>query len=207
MEDMDLIKILLGVIVIILILGLVIVAPMIGKQDSKLTISDKEVYAGDSLAVKLTDSNGNAIANETIHVKLSSGDGKVTQKDIKTNSKGKATMEMQIGDYSVDCKFDGNDKLKSSSTTKKINVTKATTKSVSEDKTSSSNSNSGLSEDGYSYYPEYGPEVDSQGVTRESAVANDMHYIEMTVDGDRPGEYVTVGGYVRYDPVAGCYHT
>ena len=41
----------------------------------------------------------------------------------------------------------------------------------------------------------------------EYAIEHDMHYIEMTVDGDRPGEYVTVGGYTAYDPAAGCYHT
>ena len=116
---MDLIKILLGVIVVILILGLAIVVPTMGKQDSTLTISDKDVYAGDNLAVKLTDSNGNAIANETIHVKITSGDGKTTQKDIKTNSKGKAKTKMELGEYTVECKFDGSDELKSSSTTKK----------------------------------------------------------------------------------------
>ena len=66
---------------------------------------------------------------------------------------------------------------------------------------SNDNSTSGLSEDGYSYYPSSGPAVDSAGKTRDYAIANNWHYILQTIDGK------DAGVYVPYDSKAGCYHT
>ena len=218
MENKNIILILLIVIVILAVAMGVIFSQQFAKEQSKLTIAHKNISAGNSLVVELKDNQGKAISDAKIHVKLTGNSGKAIEKDIKTNSKGKAKLTVNNkGNYSVECKFDGNDAYASSSISDNVIVKKATTKVVSEEKTSSSDSSSssgsdsssgsGLSEDGYSYYPEYGPDVDSAGVTRERAQAENMHYIEMRVDGDRPGEYVTVGGYVKYDPVAGCYHT
>ena len=58
----------------------------------------------------------------------------------------------------------------------------------------------GLSDDGYSFYPTdpHMPDVDSHGITREYAIAHNMHYIQG--DGDWSG------GYVNYDAVNKCYH-
>ena len=102
-------------------------------------------------------------------------------------------MEVK-GKYSASCSFDGNGQYDSSSTADNITVKKATTKVISKDQTSSytSSSSSGGST--------YGPAVDSEGVTREQAEANDMRYQEVTIDGER------VGVYVRYDPNTGTYH-
>jgi hypothetical protein len=176
------------------------------KEDSNLAIADKKISAGDSLAVKLTDSNGKAIANQTVNVKLTDKDGTGIDEDITTDSNGNAKFKMKDeGKYSVKCGFDGNGQYASSSTAGNITVKKATTEVVNEEKTSTTTHTSKYASDG-SIYPEYGPEVDSQGITREYAIAHNMHYVESTVDGDRPGEMVTVGGYTKPDPNTGYYH-
>lgn len=167
-----------------------------------MAIADKKLATGDSLVVVLTDGHGVAIPNETINIKLKDKDRIIIDEDIATDSKGKAKFKMdEKGKYSVECSFDGNGQFASSSTAGKITVKKATTTVVNEDKTSNYDSVSGLSDDGYSYYPEYGPSVDSLGQSREYAIANNMHYIPQTIDG------MDAGIYVPYDSKAGCYHT
>lgn len=195
----------LCVIIAILVVG-VVVFSQVTKEDTNLAIADKSINVGDSLVVKLTDSNGKAIANQTVNIKLTDKDGTVMNEDLTTNSKGKAKFKMEEkGKYSVECKFDGNGQYASSSTAGKISVKKATTEKVNQEKTSTTTHSSKYAPNG-GIYPEYGPEVDSQGITREYAIAHDMHYVEITVDGDRPGEMVTVGGYTKADPNTGYYH-
>lgn len=202
MENRNIIIILVVIIVVLAAAIGVTVSQQMAKEESNLKIADKKVNAGDSLVVKLTDRNGNPISNETINIKLTDKDGKTVNKDIKTNSKGKAKYKMgEKGRYSVECKFNGNGQYASSSVLGNVSVKKATTNLVSEDKTSNYDSVSGLSGDGYSYDPNSGPAVDSMGQTREQALANGMHYIPQTIDGQ------DAGVYVPYDPKAGCYHT
>lgn len=201
-------NIILVLTVIIVILAILLCAMFAAKEKSNLSIADKNINAGDSLVVKLTDSNGNPVSAQTVNLKITDRNGKKTiDEHVTTNSKGKAKFTIdEKGKYTVECKFDGNNQLASSSIKEDVNVEKATTTVVGNQQSSTSKHSSKYAPDG-GIYPEYGPEVDSQGITREYAIANDMHYLEITVDGDRPGEYVTVGGYTRYDPVAGSYHT
>lgn len=201
MENKNIIAILI-VIVLILAVAVCLVLNDMSKEDSNLAIAGKTINAGDSLVVKLTDGSGNPISNETVNIKLMDKDGKSVDKDIRTNSKGKAKFKMEdVGTYSVECKFNGNNRYSSSSVSGNVSVEKATTKLVSEDKTSNYDSVSGLSGDGYSYDSSGGPAVDSQGTTREEAEAKNMHYIPQTIDGR------DAGMYVPYDPKAGTYHT
>lgn len=201
MDNNKIIIILLCVIIAILIVGVAVFSEM-AKEDSNLAIADKKINVGDSFAVKLTDSKGNAIAGQTINIKIKDKDGTVIDEDITTNSKGKAKFKMdEKGKYSVECKFNGNGQYSSSSAQGNISVKKATTEEVSEEKTSNYDSVSGLSSDGYSYYPDSGPAVDSVGQTREYAKANNMRYIPQTIDG------MDAGVYAPYDSKAGCYHT
>ena len=202
MENRNIIIMLVLIIVVLAAAIGVLVSQQMAKEESNLRIADKTINAGDSLVVKLTDSNGNPISNETIIIKLTDKDGKTVNKDLKTNSKGNAKYNMdEKGKYLVECKFNGNDRYASSTFTGNVSVKKATTNLVSEDKSSSSDSESGLSGDGYSYYASSGPAVDSRGLTREQAVANNMHYIPQTIDGQ------DAGVYVRYDSKSGSYHT
>ena len=201
MDNNRIIIILLCVIIAILVVGVVVFSQS-SKEDSNLAIADKKISAGDSLAVKLTDSNGKAIANQTVNVKLTDKDGTGIDEDITTDSNGNAKFKMKDeGKYSVKCGFDGNGQYASSSTAGNISVKKATTKEINDEKTSNYDSVSGLSSDGYSYYPQSGPKVDSMGQSREYAIANNMHYIPQTIDG------MDAGVYVPYDSKAGCYHT
>ena len=206
MENKNII-IMLVVIIVVLAAAVGVMSQQLAKEKSNLKIADKKVNVGDSLVVKLTDSQGNPISNQTVNIKLTYKNGTAIDKKTPTNSKGKAKFTMEEkGKYSVECRFDGNDKYASSSITDNITVEKATTKVVGEDQTSTTTHASKNAPDG-GIYPEYGPEVDAQGITREYAIAHDMHYLEITVDGDRPGEYVTVGGYTARDPNNGLYHT
>ena len=200
MDNQKIIIALLGVIIALLIVGVVMFSPLMAKEDTNIEFLDQIVNVGDSISVKLIDSKGNPISDETIHIKFTDKDDGVTiDESVTTNSKGKAKFKMEEkGDYNAEFIFDGNDKYSSSSTKGTVNVKKATTQSVSEQQTSTHSSkhapNGGI-------YPEYGPEVDSHGITREYAIAHDMHYIEMEIDGR------TVGGYTAVDPNTGTYHT
>ena len=202
MENKNIIIILLVIIVILAAAIGVVLSQQMTKEKSNLKIADKSLNVGDSLVVKLTDINGNPISNETVKIKIKDKSGSTTEKGIKTNSKGQAKFKMtEKGKYSVECKFDGNGKYSSSSVSGNVSVKEATTKVVNNEKTSKGNSASGLSGDGYSYYPSSGPAVDSMGKTREYAIANNWHYIPQTIDGR------DAGVYVPYDSKAGCYHT
>ncbi len=192
---------LLCIIIIMLIISIATFSPLLIKEDTNLTISNKKIETGDPLIISLTDHHGNPIKNGTVHIKLKDEEGIIIDENIKTNSKGKAKFKMEEkGKYSVECNFDENKHFKSSYTNGNLTVKKPTTKAVSDKKTNGQNSNSGLSEDGYSYYPEYGPDVDFRGITREYAIEHNYHYLPQTIDGkDR-------GAYIPYDPANGCYH-
>ena len=195
---------LLCIIIAILIIGVLMFSPLMAKEDSKLTISDKKLYKGDPLTVKLTDLNGTPITNETVNIKLTDKDGITIDENVTTDAKGKAKIKIEeTGKYTAECSFDGNNKYSPNSTSGEITVKKIKTKVGSSKKTTST---SKYAPDG-SIYPEFGPAVDTQGVTREYAIAHNWNYIEMIVDGDAPGEYVNVSSYVPYDPAAGCWHT
>ena len=193
MENKNIIMMLV-VIIVVLAAVVGVMSQQMAKEKSNLKIADKKVNVGDSLVVKLTDSQGNPISNETVNIKLTYKNGTAIDEKTATNSKGKAKFTMEEkGKYFVECRFDGNDKYASSSITDNITVEKATTKVVNEEQTSSS---TGSASDDSSY----GPAVDSEGVTREQAEANNMQYKEVTIDGEQ------VGVYVRYDPNTGSYH-
>lgn len=205
MKDQKLIVVLLVVIILLLlVVGAMVYVSSI-KEESYLEIQDKTIQQGDSLGVVLTDPMGNPISGETVNIEVTADDKIIANEKVKTDSEGRAKLGMEKeGTYSVKCSFGGDNEFAGSSAAGEIKVEQATTEVVSEEKTTTHTSK--YASDG-SIYPEYGPAVDSQGITREYAIAHNMHYIEMRVDGDRPGEYVTVGGYTAYDPVAGCYHT
>lgn len=195
-------KIIIAVLCIVIAILIVCVAmlsiPML-KEESKLAISDKTIDEGDSIVVVLTDTHGIGLSDATINIKLTDEDGITIDEDVTTDSKGKAKLKVEEkGKYSVECTFKGEGKYAASSLSDNIKVKKPTTEIVKEEQTTTHTSK--YAPDG-GIYPEYGPEVDSHGITREYAIAHDMHYIEMKIDGR------TVGGYTAVDPNTGTYHT
>jgi hypothetical protein len=201
MENEKIIIILLGIIVIMLVFGLLMFNTSIFGKDSAIVINAMDsIDTGSQFSVQLTDSNGNPIINQEIEITFKNTNGSSSTKKAMTDSSGVAYVQLgdlSAGEYNVGCQFKGNSQYKGSSTSKliKINTAQVTASSTQPSESS------GLSEDGYSYYPEYGPAVDYLGQTREFAIANNYHYIPMTIDG------VDCSVYVPYDSKAGCYHT
>ena len=197
MDNQKTIIILLCIIIAILVVGVVVFSPLMAKEDSALTINDKKITVGDSLAVKLTDKNGNPIANQTVNIKLTDKEGITIDEDVVTNSKGNAKFKMdEKGKYSVECSFKGSDKYSASDLNDNISVKKVKTNVISQEKTTSE---SMYDSNGF-MYPEYGPDYDSVGTSREEAMAGDYRYLEDEIDGK------VVGVYAKYDPNAGTYH-
>ena len=191
----------LCIIIAILIVCVAMLSIQMLKEESKLAISDKTIAEGDSIVVVLTDAQGIGLSNATVKIKLTNEEGVTTDKDVTTNSKGKAKLKIEeSGKYTAECSFNGDGKYSACSISDSVEVEKATTELVSEEQTSTTTHSSKYAPNG-GIYPEYGPEVDSQGITREYAIANDMHYLELTIDGR------TVGGYTAIDPNTGTYHT
>ena len=207
MENKNIIIILIVIIVILAAaIGVILLNQTAAKEPTQLKItSDKEQDEGGKLSVQLTDLNKTPISKEIVNITVTSSKGKVVVDDVvKTDSKGKAKLDLDLkkGKYNVTVSYSGNENYTDNVTTQKLTIKEKVTTEDNADKSHSSK----YAPDG-GIYAEYGPAVDNQGITREYAIANDMHYIEMTVDGDRPGEYVTVGGYTARDPNTGTYHT
>lgn len=201
MENNNMIIILLVIIVVMLIIGLFMFNSSIFGADSNIVINAMDpINTGGQFSVQLTDNAGNPIINQEIDIVFSGVNGASFTKKSMTDSSGIAYVQLgdvSAGQYNVECRFNGNNAYKQSSTAKFITINND---HVSVSSTSNSKS-SGLSDDGYSYYPEYGPARDSMGQTREYAIANNYHYIPQRIDGQ------DAGVYVPYDAKAGCYHT
>ena len=191
MDNQKIIIVLLCIIAAILVVGIAMVTTL-GKESSNIGFDGDTLSAGDSLHVKLTGAKGNPIGNETVSIKLKNKDGgSDINENIATDSDGNAY-------FRIDEKEHYDAELSSASGS--VNVSEATTKLVGEDKTSTATHTSKYAPNG-GIYPEYGPEVDSYGVTREYAIAHNMHYLELDL-GDE-----VIGGYTKIDPNTGTYHT
>lgn len=193
--------IILCLIIVILLICASIFAVEVFKEESKLAIKDKTIAEDDSLVVVLTDEGGIGLPNSTVNIKLTDENGVTVNEEVKTDSEGKAKMKVEeIGEYSVECTFAGDSVYRSTSISDTIEVEKPTTELVSDDQTLTTTHSSKYAPNG-GIYPEYGPEVDDNGKTREFAIANDWHYISLVIDGEE------VGGYTAIDPNTGTYHT
>ena len=201
MDNQRIIIILLCIIIALLAVMVVMFSPFVAKEDSKLAIENTTINEGDSLVVLLSDNKGVPISGNAVNIKLTDDDGNVISENCTTDSDGQAKLKVdKKGKYCVECKFNGNDQYSAGSLSVNLTVENAKTELVNEEQTSTTSHTSKYAPNG-GIYPEYGPEVDSHGVTREYAIANDWHYMELIIDGK------DVGGYVAYDPVNGCYHT
>ena len=176
------------IIIVILIIVVVILAaamaammlPSLNAQkDSKIAIvSNKTLYEGDNLTVKLTDLNKTPIKKEFINVTVADKDGKVVvNKSIKTDSKGKATFKLKLdaGKYTVNASFGGNENFTGNNTTKKITIKEeeVVQEAVQQDSSSQSQSQSSSSSSSkYGSYinDEWVPMTESQYAERYPAL-------------------------------------
>lgn len=133
-------NIIIMLVVIILVLAAVLGAVMFmsfnSKEPVKIVItSNNTLNEGENLTVQLADLNKTAISKQKVNVTVTDSKGKeVVNKAVKTNSKGKATLDLDLkkGKYNVTVSFEGNEKYGGNSTVQKLTIKEATTQSISE---------------------------------------------------------------------------
>ena len=194
MDNDKIIIILLVVIIVMILIGFLAFNPF--KQECNISVvSADSLTVGDQFAIFLSDSNSNPVANAQISISLIGAIGEVSTKQATTDASGNAAVslsDLPAGAYNVTCNVLENNNYRESSVSKQIAVNEVQTQ-VSQP--------TGISDDGFTYYPQSGPAVDSRGITREYAMAHNMHYISQSIDG------MDAGVYVRYDSKACPYHT
>ena len=137
MENKNIIIILVVIILVLAaVLGAVMFMSFNSKEPVKIVItSNKTLNEGENLTVQLTDFNKTAISKQKVNVTVTDSEGKeVVSKAVKTNSKGKATLDLDLkkGKYNVTVSFAGNEKYGGNSTVEKLTIKEATTQSISE---------------------------------------------------------------------------
>lgn len=123
-QNTNSIIIIAGLVILIIILGIVLMATM--KADSELIItSGSAITADDEFSVKLTGKD-TALAGKNIHIVFKNGE---TTFDFNrtTDENGKASLipEIPLGNYTVTCRFDGDDKYSACDASGEITVKEA----------------------------------------------------------------------------------
>ena len=143
-------------IIIILVVGIVVLAAVIGfmlfnpshnvKEPTKIKItSDKEQYKGGTLKLQLADLNKTPISKEIVNVTVTDKKGKVVVDEVvKTDSKGKANLDLKLkkGNYKVNVTYGGNENYTGCNITQKLKIKEKVVKAQE----TSSSSNGGSSE-------------------------------------------------------------
>ena len=127
MESKNIIIILIVIIVILAAaIGFMVLKPMHAKEPTKIKVdSNKTLYEGDNLSVKLTDLNKTPLSKQNVNITVKDSKGKVVaNKTVKTNSKGKAKLDLNLkkGKYDVNVTYGGNENYTGNNTTQKLTV-------------------------------------------------------------------------------------
>lgn len=201
MENKNIIIILVAIIIVLAaILGVMLFQQTASKEPTKLVITSNDtLMEGDGLSFQLTDLNKNALSKEEFNVKITDSNGKlVTNKTVKTNSNGRAKLDLDLkkGEYDVDVTFNGNDNYAASNATQKLTVEESKTESLS---ASSANN-----------YPKFNPAFGSYRIVetqQELALIETLsgQYYVLAGDG-----YYTYGGhdskgYIKLGDFVGKY--
>ena len=198
MESKNIIIILVVIIIVLAaVIGFMVLKPMHAKEPTKIKVtSNKTLYEGKDLTVKLTDLNKTPLSKQNVNITIKDSKGKVVaNKTIKTNDKGNAKMDLKLkkGKYNVTVTYGGNENYTGNNTTQKLTI-KEKEKVVEAQQSANSASSNGGS------YVE-GPEVDSLGITKEQAMrAEEVSGLDVKYDADS-------GMYLQYDPKRGYYHS
>ena len=93
------------------------------EESSLIVASNSTLYEGDNYTVKLIDKNSIGIANKTINVTLTNENGSTTNFESITNTKGQISFNISdIGNYSVECVFNGDGDYESSNISKNVKI-------------------------------------------------------------------------------------
>lgn len=150
MDDKKIIIILVAVIAVLAVAVGVMFMQQNAPEPTMVKItSDKSQYEGGELSISLTDLNKTGIGKEIVNVTVTNSKGKVVVDDVvKTNSKGKAKLELDLkkGKYTVNVTYEGNENYTGNNTTQKLTIKE---KEVVQTQSSSSSSSSASSSDTY----------------------------------------------------------
>ena len=179
MENRNVIIALIAVIVVLaVVLGVMFLHPGNAQQPTKLKItSDDKLYKGDELSIQLTDSNKTGLSGEIVNITIANSKGKVVVDDVvKTNSKGKAKLELNLkeGKYQVKVSYGGNENYTGDNDTQKLTVKEKTTKSIEKNSVETNN------------YPNYSSTIGSYRIVETQQ--------ELAVVETPSGEYYVLGG-------------
>ena len=184
MENKNIIIILVAIIIVLAaIAGFMYLQSANAKQPTKIKItSDKTLYEDGKLKVQLTDLNKTALSKQKVKIIIKNKKGKtVVNKTVKTNSKGKANLDLDLkkGKYEVNVAYDGNDNYSESNATQKLTIKEEVKETTSE---SSSNS-----------YPEYSADL---GYYRPTGIGADEWAVVELADGRNV--VIAGDGYYEY---------
>ena len=176
MENKNIIIILVAIIVILAAaIGFLLFNPVTAKEPCKVLItSDKEQYEGGELSIVLADLNKTPISNEMVNITITNSKGKVVVNEVvKTNSKGKAKMDLDLkkGIYKVTVTYGGNENYTGNNRTQKLTIKEEVV--VAQAPSSSSSGSDWVDSNGAPHYYENGQEYvgtrDGQHMTIEQA--------------------------------------
>ena len=127
MENKNIIIILVVIIVILAAaMGIMFLNPMHAKEPTKIKVtSNKTLYEGNDLSVKLTDLNKTPLSKEKVNITIKNSKGKiVANKTVKTNDKGNAKLDLNLkkGKYDVSVSYVGNENYTGNNTTQKLTI-------------------------------------------------------------------------------------
>ena len=127
MENKNIIIILVVIIIVLAAaIGFMVLKPMHAKEPTKIKVtSNKTLYEGEDVSVKLTDFNKTPLSKQNVNITIKDSKGKVVaNKTIKTNDKGNAKMDLKLnkGKYDVTVNYAGNENYTGNNTTQKLTV-------------------------------------------------------------------------------------
>lgn len=142
MDKNKMIIIALIIVIIALLVGMFTIMPHINKKDTNLTfISNSTLNEGDSIKIKLTDSNGNLLVNQTVSVTIIGSNNASSSYSIVTNETGFGDLKLDkiAGEYNVIVEYGGSNNYAGCSNAQKLTIKEK----VAEVESTSSSSNTG----------------------------------------------------------------
>ena len=127
MENKNIIIILIVIIIILAAaIGFMVLKPTHAKEPTKINITSKNTLTeGNNLSLQLTDLNKTALSKQKVNITVKNSKGKVVlNKTVKTNSKGKASLDLDLkkGKYNVTVSYGGNENYTGNNTTQELTI-------------------------------------------------------------------------------------
>ena len=190
MESKNIIIILIVIIVILAAaIGFMVLKPMHAKEPTKIKVtSNKTIYGGENISVKLTDLNKTPLSKQKINITIKDSKGKVVaNKTVKTNDKGNAKLDLDLkkGKYDVTVSYDGNENYTGNNTTQKLTIKEKKEQTANTQSASSSTYYNGRDLSGGS-----GESVEIEEVHEESGVVEGYK-------GGRKGVWTPSGNFIE----------